>query len=379
MRCKTHGAAGPRVLPPRALPRTLAWAAAAIVLALAGCGDLSLYSALEGDSPGPFQLSPDSLNLPTGSEYSFTAVGGIAPYYFVSSGLGTLEKQTWKYTAPSSVTDPQGWDLVTITATDLVGSADSATVRVFAAFTLTGGTSVTLTQGDPPHAFGVTGGVSPYAWLLDEVEVASGGSYPFDPVSEGRYTVAVHDSIGNYREASVTVVAPSGSPLAIDPTGATVEKSAKVTFTAFGGDGAGHYTWNTTAGNLSVSPDTVTAQLTAPGRAGELTVTLSSDSGTYDSVTARVVVTDTPPPPPPLLMLLPDGPVVDAVGDTVQFIVTGGTPPYLYSLKNQYKNWATITAAGLYTHLKSGKKVVVTVEDSGAPIQSVSTTVYWQE
>ncbi len=48
-------------------------------------------------------------------------------------------------------------------------------------------------------------------------------------------------------------------------------------------------------------------------------------------------------------------------------------------LKNQYKNWATITADGLYTHGKSGKNVVVTVSDSGRPVQSASTTVYWQE
>jgi len=355
----------------------LAWGALGIALALAGCGDLSLVDSLKGDSPGALQLSPDSVNLPTNKTFNFTAAGGIAPYYFLSAGKGAVDKQTWTYTAPDTVSGAAGWDLVTITATDLAGNSDTATVRVFLAFAFSGGNSVVLTQGTAAYRFEVTGGVAPYTWLPPDGGSATGKYYDFNPTTAGTYTLAVHDSIDNYREATIMVVAASGSPLAIDPAGATVEKFATVTSTAFGGDGSGTYLWQATSGSLSVSADTVTAQLTAPGSAQELTVTLSSSSGTYDPVTARVVVTDTPPVILPLV-LLPDAPVVDAVGDTVQFNVSGGTSPYFYELKNQYKNWATITADGLYTHGKSGKNVVVTVSDSSAPVQSASTTVYWQ-
>jgi hypothetical protein len=382
MRDRLSATDGSRACLPRIKRRALAWAAAGLVLALAGCGDLSLYKALEGDSPGPFQLSPDSLNLPVGSEYSFTAVGGIAPYRFASAGVGLLENQTWKYTAPSSITDTTaGWDLVIITASDLVGNSDTAAVRVFQPFELAGGTSVTLTEGDPAHSFSASGGVAPYTWLLDEAQAASGvGSYDFDPQEQGTgtYILAVRDDIGNYREATVTVLASSGSPLVIDPTGATVLFSSKVSFNALGGDGPNTYLWSATAGTIAPTGPK-SAELTAPGSAGELTVTLSSSSGTYEPITARVVVTEAPPVPAPKLGLLPEGPIVDEEGDIVQFNVAGGTPPYRYLLKNQYKNWATITAGGLYTHLKSGKNVVVTVEDYGAPVQSASTTVYWQE
>ena len=355
-----------------------------LLLALAGCGDLSLLQVLKGDSPGDFHLSPDSLNLPVSSKYSFTAAGGIGPYSFDYSGKGLLERQTWTYTAPAVISDPQGWDQVTITATDLLGNTDSAMVRVYDTFALSGGVSVVLSETDSARDFSATGGVGTYTWLLtrgvqDAQEVASGVTeWPFDPAVEGvgSFLVAVRDGIGNYREASVTVVASSGVPLAVDPAGATVEKSTSVSFTAFGGDGPDSYSWQTTAGSLVVSGDTATAQLTALAAAGEVTVTLSS--GAWPAVTARVVVTEAGLPPPTPLLLLPDAPVVDAVKDTVQFAVTGGTWPYRFSLKNQYKNWATITADGLYTHEKSGKDVVVTVEDSGAPVQSASTTVYWQ-
>jgi hypothetical protein len=356
----------------------------ALLLVLAGCGDLSLLQALKGDSPGDFQLSPDSLNLPVSSEYSFTAMGGIGPYSFDYSGKGTLDRTIWKYKAPATVSDPQGWDQVLITATDLMGNIDTAVVRVYETFALSGGASVVLNEADPAHDFSATGGVGPYRWLLtrgvqDEQEVASGiTAWSFDPAVEGvgSFLVGVRDSIGNYRQASVTVAAPSGGPLTIDPAGATVEKSTSVIFTAFGGDGVDSYSWQTTGGSLVVSADTVTAQHTVPDSAQELTVTLSS--GAWPAVTVRVVVTDSAPLPPPALVLLPDAPVVNAVKHTVQFTLTGGTPPYLFYLKNQYKNWATITADGLYTHEKSGKNVVVTVEDSGAPVQSASTTVYWQ-
>jgi hypothetical protein len=356
----------------------LALAAAGALLLLAGCGDLSLLEALKGDSPGGFQLSPDSLNLPVSSQYSFTAVGGIAPYHFNSTGAGLLETQSWKYTAPDSITDTAtGWDLVTITATDLAGSTDTALVRIYLPFRLTGGSKVTLTQGDAKHSFGASGGVAPYTWLLNAAVVSDGTDfYDFDPLDAGYQVVAVQDSIGNYREAEVMVVSPSGCPLAVSPAGATVEKSTSVSFAAFGGDGLNSYSWQTTGGNLVASGDTATAWLTAPAAAGEVTITLSS--GAWPAVSARVVVTDSAPPTPAALVLLPDGPVVDAVKDTVLFTVIGGTPPYRFVLKNQYKNWASITDDGLYTHEKSGKDVVVTVEDSAVPVQSASTTVYWQ-
>ena len=352
----------------------IAGALAGIVLALAGCGDLSLVEALKGDSPGDLQLSPDSLNLPTGSQYNFTAVGGIAPYYFAAAGVGLLEAHNWTYTAPSSVTDAQGWDQVTITATDRAGNSDTATVRVFPAFELSGGASLTLTQGDPAYRFSVSGGVSPYTWLVDEAKVAEDVSeYLFDPAAEGIFLLAVYDGIGNYREATVTVVAGSGVPPAIEPPMATVLLSSSLMFNAHGGDGPGTYLWSATAGTIAPTGPK-SAELTAPDAAGELIVTLRSDS--WDPITARVVVTDRLPDP---LLLLPDAPVVDAVGDVVEFCVSGGTPPFQYILKNQYKNWATITADGLYTHEKGGKNVVVTVVDSGTPAQSASTTVYWQQ
>jgi hypothetical protein len=369
---RKQGIDGLRTRLPRVLRRTLA--AGGIALALASCGDLSLVDALKGDSPGNFRLTPDSLNLPTGSQYSFTAAGGIAPYRFVAAGVGLLETQSWTYTAPSSVTDPQGWDQVTITATDRAGNCDTATVRVFPAFELYGGASLTLTQGDPAHRFSVSGGVPPYTWLVDETKVAERVSeYFFDPAAEGVYLLAVHDGIGNYREAAVTVVAGSGAPLAIEPPMATVLLSSNLTFNAHGGDGPGTYLWSATAGTI-VPTGPKSAELTAPGAAGELIVTLSS--GSWDPIIARVVVTDRLPDP---LLLLPDAPVVGAIGDTVRFSASGGTPPFQYILKNQYKNWATITADGLYTHEKAGKNVVVTVADSGTPVQSASTTVYWQQ
>ena len=350
------------------------WAAAGVALALAGCGDLSLYKALEGESPGPFQLSPDSLNLPTGSQYSFIAVGGISPYDFVSAGVGFLERQTWTYTAPDTVTNPQGWDVVTITATDLAGSSDTATVRVFLAFELSDSPSLTLTLRDAAHRFSVSGGVAPYTWLVNEAEVATAVAYyDFDPSAAGTHIVAVHDDIGNYRETTVTVVASSGVPLVIDPAEATVLLSSKTIFKAYGGDGPSTYNWSSSAGAIAATGPK-TAELTAPDSVGELIVTLGS--GSWDPISARVVVTDKAPE---ALLLLPDAPVVDAVGKVVQFSVSGGTPPFRYLLKNQYKNWATITADGLYTHGKSGKNVVVTVEDSGRPVQSTSTTVYWQQ
>ncbi len=169
--------------------------------------------------------------------------------------------------------------MVTITATDLAGSSDTATVRVFLAFELSDSPSLTLTLGDAAHRFSVSGGVAPYTWLVNEAELATAVAYyDFDPTTAGTHILAVHDDIGNYRETTITVVASSGVPLVIDPAEATVLQIRHVNFTAYGGDGPSTYVWSSSAGALSITGPRP-AQLTAPDSVEELTVTLSS-SGT---------------------------------------------------------------------------------------------------
>jgi hypothetical protein len=333
---------------------------AAAAMAPAGCGNLSLTGVLSNESPGEFRLSPETVNLQVGGQFTFSATGGFLPYnYQVVSGLGTLKDQTWVYQAPDDIgTDP--YIEVTIKATDQLGDSDTATARVFNPFSITPNGAVTIQLGGSV-TIQAAGGVIPYTWAFDD-GTANPSANPFNyaPLTAGTHVVSITDALGNYKELAITVL-PASAPLTIDPVSAGVQVNGTVTFTAFGGTPP--YTWSATTGTMTGTGSTATYTATAGDKD---TVKLADSTGT--SVTATVTVTAAPIQP---LVLSPEGPRVTAVGDRVQFSAAGGVPPYTFSSAPQ----GYINSNGLYTQKDSRKKVNVFVRDTMDA--SDVTTVYY--
>jgi hypothetical protein len=338
---------------------------AAAAMVLAGCGNLSLTGLLSNESPGEFRLSPETVNLQVGAEFTFSSTGGFAPYnYQVVSGLGDVVKdQTWVYQAPLEITGD--YIEVTIKATDQLGDSDTATVRVFNPFSIVPNSAVTIKSGGSV-TIQATGGVSPYTWTFDDGTTNSDpdGTSPFvyTPATTEivvTHVVGVTDKIGNYIEVAVTVL-PVGASLTIDPVAAGVQVGFTLTFSAFGGTPP--YTW-TPETNFDFSTGTpVTYTATTVGT-DIVTLTDSLDA----SVTATITVTADWEP----LVLSPDVPTVMAIGDQVQFSATGGVPPYKFSSAPP----GYIDGNGLYTQTDGRKKVNVLVKDSAGA--SDVTTVYY--
>ena len=351
-------------------PMLLLWVLiAATAMASAGCGNFSLDSALRNEAPGEFRLSPETVNVQVGGTFTFSASGGFTPYdYQVVSGLGDVVKdQTWVYEAPTAaITDPPYYIEVLIQATDQLGDSDTATVRVFNPFNIAGST-VRIVQIPNSITIDAAGGVLPYGWSVDgTADPAGTDPYLYAPTAAGIHMVGVTDFLGNYAQVMVIVLPSTNAPLIIYPDSVAVELGGKVSFEAYGGKP--QYNWVCGLGSLNKASGTPVLYTAAA--LGTDTVTLTdSASPSPASVTATVIITAGAILP---LVLSPEAPTVKAIGDQVQFSVTGGVPPYTFSSAPP----GFIDSSGLYTQTSGAhKKVNVMVKDSAG--SSDVTTVYY--
>lgn len=342
--------------------------ASALLVMLAGCGDLSLYTALENESPGSFALSPDALNLQVGQQYSFTAEGGFVPYdYEIVAGLGAIKKnQDWVYTAPASISGDSVE--VIIKAKDYLGSSDTATVTVFNPFSVTPA-SWSL-QTSQSRSFTVSGGVPPYTVLSVDLGAADIPGIPGDrldytaPASGGTDAIRVSDSIGNLLVVSVTVL--EAGELAVQLSAPTVEVGQTLTVTAVGGTSP--FTYTATAGSMNpAGPTPGAAIFTAPMSAGTVTITVT-DSTLPTPKTKDVAVLVTAEPVPPLA-ISPTGATAVKDTGTVNFSASGGVPPYAFAVA--LGKGSIDSTTGLYTAGGPGKDEVTVTDSVGT--QAVAT------
>jgi hypothetical protein len=78
-----------------------------LIILLVGCDSYELFDLLGSTGAGasgegePLSIVPISATLEVGTEFTFTAAGGILPYIFsVVSGAGSINSESGVYTAP---------------------------------------------------------------------------------------------------------------------------------------------------------------------------------------------------------------------------------------------------------------------------------------
>jgi hypothetical protein len=148
----------------------LALAAAGLLLALAGCGDLSLLEVLEGDSPGDLRFSPATALVPEDTEFTFSVLGGFTPYEIgLTEGVTPKQGNTWVFPAMDITGESE---LFTIEATDLLGNRAVAEVTVYAVSSplQLSVSEVTLLVGQS-WTFTATGGSGSYTWSVNDAPV----------------------------------------------------------------------------------------------------------------------------------------------------------------------------------------------------------------
>lgn len=195
--------------------------------------------------------------------------------------------------------------------------------------------------------FTATGGTAPYTWSVADPTVGSiDATGLFTALAAGATTVSATDAAGLTGSSGTITV----TTVVVSPDTANLGVGQTLQFSASGGTPP--YAW-TSADPAVASIDAATGLLTALAP-GTTTVTATDANGFADTSGAITVSQISVSPQTALL----------AVGHTLQFSASGGTPPYTFSSSNLAV--ATIDAStGLLTAVGAGTATVTATDANG--------------
>ncbi len=223
--------------------------------------------------------------------FSASATDGVTNSVTWSASAGTMNASTGVWTAPATAGN------VTITATSSDDGSKTATTT--ASVVLASTASITASSTSPPH--GATVNLAPTFGNAVSASVGttqggsdisasptSGTQIPTSAiVSVKTYWLRATNAAGDYTDSSVTVTPQTVVVNAISPAAPTrtVDSATTFTTTATGGVTNG-IAWSATAGTMNAA----TGAWTAPGSAGNVTITATSNDDSSKNATTLVNV-----------------------------------------------------------------------------------------
>ena len=255
----------------------------------------------------PIDIIPVTKTLAVNNEFTFQANGAVPPYTFmVVVGDGTIDSKTGRYTAP-----PSSGSAV-IRVLDTLGNGVDASVTINPALDISPVTKALAVTNS--FKFTSSGGVEPFTYsvVAGSGSIDSAGLFvaPGTPESS---TVRITDSLGNFSEAVLTI----NPALTIGPAAKTLAVNNTFTFPATGG--VRPYTFSRVSGNGSISD---AGLYTAPGANGTDVIRVTDSLGNISDSTLTIN---------PALSISPAATTL-AINNTFDFSLTGGVPPYSYSV-----------------------------------------------
>jgi len=258
-------------------------------------------------------VSPDSGSLRISDTLQFSAVGGTAPYNWISSdaAIASIDAATGLLTAVSLGT-------VQVTATDANGFSDSTGDITVSDIAISPSTAV-LAVADTQQ-FNATGGTAPYSWSSANLSVATIDTNGLlTAVAAGTTKITVTDSNG----ISVSSGDINVRDITVTPQTTTVLINATQQFTAAGG--VAPYAWSINDAAIATI-DSTTGLLTAVS-VGSVVVTAIDADGIAGSSAIITVTADH------IIVITPNSANVRRRG-TLQFTAADGLAPYTWSLSN---------------------------------------------
>lgn len=297
-------------------------------------------TVLNGTSPvALYTTAPQSLSLSVGGVIpTYTIGGGTGPYTITSSAPDTcLVNQSGM--AFSVAGKAIGYCQLTVR--DSANATQSISVSVVAGtvsvpFYSTAPNSVTVNAGTSA-TYTMAGGTAPYTATSSNASVlmasVSGNSVTVNGIAPGAAAVVLKDAIGATVSFNVSVPSSgSGTGVALyttAPSQITVQTSAISTFNVAGGVAP----YVATSSNQNVAIASISGQtLTVTGvGTGTGTIQVTDSAGTKVAIS----VTDVDPTNVSTqLFTTAPGSIVTQVGNTYQYIVTGGASPYAVNSSN---------------------------------------------
>ncbi|WMW81247.1 pilus assembly protein N-terminal domain-containing protein [Undibacterium cyanobacteriorum] len=300
-----------------------------------------LISVIVGTPDVIVSSAPDTLTLQVGGAGTFKVAGGNGSYQ-VSTSNTTVAQAT--ITGSDLVITGIGVGTANIVVTDLRGARLTIVVNIGGStptplFT-TAPSAVVITPSSVSN-YSISGGKAPYTATSSNASVAtvsvSGSSLTITGVALGAAQIRVTDSAGTIVNIDATV--SNGSHLNLftgAPEPSTVAKGSSLVYSI--GGGVPPYT--VTSSNNSVATvimSGATAFQVTGVTSGTASVVIQDSEGV--TITRTVNVTSATSLP---VSILP-GDSQGAVGDTMYFNVTGGSPPYTLT-NNNNPTVATVSA-----------------------------------
>jgi hypothetical protein len=359
---------------------------------------LSVYTA----------LSVATTSLPNGTvgtvypQQTLQATGG-QPSYHWSITVGTLPPGLTLNSATGAITGTPtsgGSYSFTVSVTD--NQSNTATAKL--SITISG-TTITITPATLPagtvgtaytQALTATGGTAPYTWsttagaLPAGLTLSSSGTITGTPTAAATSSFTVQAIDANQatgtQALSITIAAPPLTITTASLGNGTVSAAYAQTLAASGGTPP--YTWSLSSGTLpagltlNASTGAISGTPTAAGTSNITVLVTDSAKNTATKSLSLVVSTQLTV----TALTLPAGMVGVAYSAPLPLTVTGGTPPYSYSLSPTNTSGATINSDGLTMNATTGAisgtptaagsfTLTIVVTDSSSPNQKSAQNV----
>lgn len=344
---------------------------------------VTVGSGTQASKPALYVTSASTITF-IPNEVNIYQIGGGTPPYIVSSNntnvatasvTGSALKITGltKGSAQISVFDASG-SSVTLAAT--VDAPDSTTVPLF----VTAPSTVSMAIGKQ-NSFTISGGKAPYTVSSGNTNVATasllGSLITISSVASGSAQIAIFDAAGTSVSVNLTVE-PSVSSLALYTTAAssiTMASNSVVAYTI----GGGTPPYLVSSNNNAVATVTVSGSNFTISSHGAGTAKVSLFDATGTSIAIEVTTTQ----PGVIAIDTQPSAATANVGDSLQFIVSGGTPPYGITVNNA--SIATVSTSKVYTNggdffasLLNAGSTSITILDAAGQAKSISLTVNQQ-
>ena len=325
-------------------------------------------------NPSPlYTTAGTGVVMPAVTTNNYIIGGGKSPYTVSSSNTRVATVSIPPSSSTFAVTSSAIGSAV-VNVFDATGASINFTVTVSASdsniklFT-TAGDSLTLPMGTTDR-YQIGGGTGPYTVSSSNVGVAralvNANSLEITPVSAGSAAITVFDSTGSSVMISLTVTSIATTPIDVQPNGATGNVGNVLQFIVSAGKAPYTITVNNPA-IASVSPVTVNAS------GGNFSATLLNEGVTTVTVIdamgqVKAMTLTVEPGTASLITVQPDG-AGGNVGDTLQFLIKSGTPPYTLTVNNPSIASVTPTSVtsngGSFTaNLLNVGSTVVTITDA---------------
>ena len=334
-----------------------------------------------GSSATLYTTAPSAITVATGSSSSYQIAGGLAPYSAESSNK-IVSNAVVSGNVLSISGDSAGSAKVKLT--DAAGSTLTIDVTVAGGSTnalfTTAPAAVTVAIKEAA-SYGISGGVAPYTVTSSATSIALAtldpvtNKFTVTGVAAGAATVLVTDSAGKAVSIAVTVNGSVGISLyTTAPAAVTLSTGTTVQYTI--GGGVSPYTVvssNAAVAAIPGGPTTTSSfsvQALTPGAAN---VVIS------DAVGAKLApIAVTVSPQAVVALSVSPNNATGAVGDTLSFQISGGTPSYTVTSTNT--SIAAITsppnAAGIFTvRLANAGQTTVNIVDTQGAVTSMVLTV----